>query len=256
MVDPVARRAIFITGAASGIGRATAVLFHREGWLVGAHDVDDAGLATLQEELGEGCVTARLDVTDKAAFDLAIAAFGDHTGGRLDLMFNNAGIAAGGNFDEIPFEKTLEVVDVNLVGVLNGIHAAVPLLRETEDSLCFTTCSSAALSGTPGLAVYSATKFAVKGLTEALSVEFDRYGVRAADVLPGIIDTAIWDSVRYENGEAVATFESVPRVNQDRTDASRTISPEAVAECVLRAYAEDRIHWYVPEELGERDRAR
>jgi NAD(P)-dependent dehydrogenase (short-subunit alcohol dehydrogenase family) len=249
------RRAVFITGAASGIGRATAALFHREGWLVGAHDVDDDGLVTLAAELGDGCVTAHLDVTDKSAFDAAINEFASHSGGRLDLMFNNAGIAAAGNFDEVPFEKSLEVVNVNLVGVLNGVHASIPLLRQTDNSLSFITCSSSALFGTPGLAVYSATKHAVKGLTEGLSVELARYGVRAADVLPGIIDTAIWQSVRYEAGEAVSTLEAVPKMNETRTDSSRTISPDEVAACVLRAYDGDRLHWYVPPDLEDHNAA-
>ncbi|MDH3706071.1 MAG: SDR family oxidoreductase [Acidimicrobiia bacterium] len=247
-------RSIFITGAASGIGRATAELFHREGWLVGAHDVNGDGLDALRQELGDGCVTAQLDVRDKQAFDAAMAAFGARTDDHLDLMFNNAGIAAGGPFDQVPFQTSLDIVDINLVGVLNGVHAAIPLLKRTENSLCFTTSSSAALFGTPGLAVYSATKFAVFGLTEALSVELAPHGVRAADVLPGIIDTAIWSSVRYEDGEAVDTLEIVPRLNESRTDASRTISPDAVAECVLAAYHDDQLHWYVPPELQDRSR--
>jgi len=222
--------------------------------MVGAHDVDEEGLGTLKQELGDGCITTHLDVRDKRAFDAAMTAFGDQTGDRLDLMFNNAGIAAAGPFDQIPFDKTVDIVDINLVGVLNGVHAATPLLKRTENSLCFTTSSSAALFGAPGLAVYSATKFAVFGLTEALSVELAPHGVRAADVLPGIIDTAIWNSVRYEDGEEVATLGSIPRRNETHTDASRTISPDAVAECVLRAYHEDRLHWYVPPELEDRHR--
>ena len=250
-------KTIFITGAASGIGRSTATLFHAKGWYVAAYDVDLPGLTRLQEELGDNCTTAELDVTDKKAFDLAMESFAQLTGGRLDLMFNNAGIAVGGFFDEVPFDQIMDVVNVNFIGVLNGIHAAIPLLKETDNSLCFTTSSSAATFGSPGLATYAATKHGVKGLTEALSVELARYGARAADVLPGIIDTAIWRvSQRYANGEVVSTHEDVPANSADRTDASRLISPDEVVECVWSAYHSNQLHWYVPAEIVERDRAK
>ena len=117
------RKSIFITGAASGIGRATALKFAAGGWFVGAYDVNAAALASLLAEIGQdNGVTGRLDVTDKPAFEAALAAFGAHTGGKLDLLFNNAGIGRGGPFDQQPFEDVLALVNVNFVGVLNGIH--------------------------------------------------------------------------------------------------------------------------------------
>ena len=247
---------IFITGAASGIGRATAERFHAEGWFVGGYDTDEDALETLRAELGERCLTGVLDVTSKAAFDAAMTGFSEATDGRLDVMFNNAGIAIGGLFDDVPFEASMRVVDVNLVGVLAGIHAAIPLLRRTPGSLCLTTSSSAATFGAAGLAVYSATKYAVKGLTEALSVELARYGCRAADISPGIIDTPLWDAPLYAAGGAEQPFPNMARANVDRTDASRTLPPEEVAACAWAAYHADRIHWYVPPELVERDRAK
>ena len=249
------QQAIFITGAASGIGRATAERFHAEGWFVGGYDLDADGLDALARLLGDDGTTGVLDVTDKAAFDAAVAAFGERTGGRLDLLFNNAGIAFGGMFDDVPFEKSVATVEVNLIGVLNGIHAAIPLLKDTPDSLCFTTSSSASTFGTPGLAVYAATKYAVKGLTEALSVELARYGSRAADVMPGIIDTPLWGSASYGPGSVERQLTNLPAANAERTDAGRTMSADAVADCVWEAYHSDRLHWYVPPEIVERDQA-
>ena len=249
------RKAIFITGGASGIGRATAELFHAEGWLVGAYDVDEAKLADLAASLGDGCVTGLLDVRDKEAFDTALAGFAEHSGGRLDVMFNNAGIAIGGYFDEVPFQKIRDTVDINLMGVLNGIHGAIGLLRETPGSLCLTTCSSAATFGTANMATYAATKFAVKGLTEALSVELARFGSRASDISPGIIDTPLWQGERFVKGEPGRNFANLPKANAERTDASRTLGPEAVAACALEAYEGDRVHYYVPPEVVDRYRA-
>lgn len=248
------QKSIFITGAASGIGRATAELFHGKGWFVGCYDVDEGALEDLRQQLGERCLTSFLDVRDKQAFDAAMAAFSEQTDGRLDIMFNNAGITVGGYFDDVPFEKTMDIVNINLVGVLNGTHAAIPLLKQTENSLCFTTSSSAAIFGAAGMAVYSATKFAIKGFTQAMSVELARYGVRASDVLPGIIDTPLWLSNRYVDGKAVSTFEMTPKRNADRTDASRTIAPSEVAQAVWNAYHGDKVHWYVPPELEKNTR--
>ena len=134
----------------------------------------------LEAEPGAGNrVTRRLDVTGKKDYEKALAEFGAATGGRMDILFNNAGIGAGGFFDEQPFEDVLRVVNVNFIGVLNGIHSSIGLLKATPNSLCFTTSSSSATYGMPGIAVYSATKHAVKGLTVALSIEFRRHGVRA-----------------------------------------------------------------------------
>ena len=248
-------QAIFITGAASGIGRATAKLFAERGWFVGAADLNEEGLQSLQEEIGaEHCFIATLDVTDKDGFDEIIQAFGEASGGRLDVLYNNAGIGITGFFEEIPFEKTLDVVEVNFIGVLNGIHAALPLLKQTPNSLCFSTSSSAATYGAPGLAVYAATKFAVKGLTEALAVELSRVGVRAADVLPGLIDTPILESPRYVDGERQVTEGRTIGANLPSDGPFRLIQPVEVAQAVWDAYDSDRLHWYVPEEIEQIDK--
>lgn len=238
------RKSIFITGAASGMGRATARLFGARGWFVGGYDVNEAGLATLADELGrDNCIVSRLDVTDRAAYARVLLEFSAASGGRLDLLFNNAGIGKAGAFDTQSFDDVLAVVNVNFIGVLNGIHLAVPLLKATPNSLCFTTSSSSATMGMPGIAVYSATKHAVKGLTEALSTEFARFGVRVADTLPGLIDTPIIPDALRHSAPAEGMFRLVP--------------PEDVAQAVWASYHDDpaRLHWFVPPEIGDLDRA-
>lgn len=252
----MAKQTIFITGAASGIGRATAKLFAERGWFVGAADLDSKGLDSLRTEIGaENCFIATLDVTDKDAFDEVIQAFGEATDGRLDILYNNAGIGVTGFFEDIPFEKTLDVVRVNLIGVLNGIHAALPLLKQTPNSLCFSTSSSAATYGAPRLAVYAATKFAVKGLTEALAVELSRCGVRAADVLPGLIDTPILrNSPLYVEGEVQPNEGRTIGANAPTEGPFRLIQPVEVAQAVWDAYDSARMHWYVPDEIEQIDK--
>jgi NAD(P)-dependent dehydrogenase (short-subunit alcohol dehydrogenase family) len=255
----VSQKTAFITGAASGIGRATAELFAAKGWWIGAADRNAGGLATLRDTLGkERCRPWHLDVTDKAAYDAVIAELAEETGGRLDLLFNNAGIGAGGFFEDIPLEESLKIIDVNLVGVIHGIYAALPLLKATPNSLCFTTSSSAATYGAPHLAVYAATKFAVKGLTEALAVELSRCDVRVADVLPGVIDTAIFgDSPVYVDGQKQSDLGRTLVDQSPKEGPFRVVPPSLVAEAVWRCYEGDpRMHWYVPEEIEAIDKAK
>jgi NAD(P)-dependent dehydrogenase (short-subunit alcohol dehydrogenase family) len=249
------RKSIFITGAASGIGRAAAVLFAGKGWFVGAYDLNESGLASLTQEIGgDNCITGRLDVTGKTDFEGAVAAFGAETGGRMDMLFNNAGIGESGWFEDIPFEAALRVVQVNLVGVLTGIYTALPLLKATENSLCFSTSSSSATYGMPRIAVYSATKHAVKGLTEALSIEFARHGVRVADTLPGLIDTDILRNTPNRTAARSADDAETMLANAPKKGAFRLMPPSAVAEAAWAAYGSDRLHWYVPPELKWIDR--
>ncbi|WP_231731930.1 SDR family oxidoreductase [Sphingomonas sp. CCH5-D11] len=230
------RKAIFITGAASGMGLETARLFARQGWFIGGVDVNEAGLAALEQELGaENCLVQRLDVSDRDAYAAALDRFAASSGGRLDILYNNAGIGRGGPFADQPWADVLAVVNVNFIGVLTGIHLAIPLLKATPESMCFTTSSSSATYGMPMIAVYSATKHAVKGLTEALAIELKPYGVRVADVLPALIDTPI-----LPDGAAAAA---------PKSGVFRAIPPREVAETVWEAYHSDRLHWYVPREL-------
>lgn len=236
------RQSIFITGAASGMGRETAKLFSAKGWFVGGFDVNEAGLASLQQELGpENCVVRRLDVTDREDYRAALAEFAAATDGKLDLLYNNAGIGRGGPFADQPFEDVIAVVQVNLMGVLIGIHEGIGLLKATPNSMCFTTSSSSATFGMANIAVYSATKHAVKGLSEALSVEFKAYGVRVADVLPGVIDTPILPPGVAEMAPKEGMFRAIP--------------PVEIAKVVWEAYHADKLHWYVPPELIELDKA-
>ncbi len=244
MTTAGSRKCIFITGAASGMGLATARLFAAGGWFVGGYDVNMAGLTALRSELGAAhCIVRRLDVVDREDYRQALAEFASASGGRLDLLFNNAGIGKGGLFDQQSFEDIMAVVNVNFIGVLNGIHLAAPLLKATPNSLCFTTSSSSATFGMPGIAVYSATKHAVKGLTEALSTEFARYGVRVADTLPGLIDTPLIPDALRNNAAASGMF--------------RLIAPQEVAKAVWASYHDEpeRLHWFVPAEISELDKA-
>jgi NAD(P)-dependent dehydrogenase (short-subunit alcohol dehydrogenase family) len=246
-------KSVFITGAGSGMGREGAKLFHARGWRVCAVDRNDDGLATLNEELGgDRLCTRAVDVTDKAALDGALADFcAGNTGGGLDMMWNNAGIGESGWFEDVPYEAAMRVVDVNFKAVLTGAYGALPYLKKTSGSLMFSTSSSAGTYGMPRIAVYSATKHAVKGLTEALSVEWHRHGVRVADVLPGLIDTAILTTTtnHSDDGGPPMTAEEF-RATAPKKGMLRLMPASSVAEAAWQAYHNPkRLHWYVPKSI-------
>lgn len=247
------QQTIFITGGASGMGRATAELFAGKGWFVGIFDVDEQGLKETAAGIGDdNCLARRLDVTDEKDFAAAMSAFSERTKGRMDIMFNNAGIAPSAWFDEMPLEQMRQIIDVNVMGVITGAKLALPLLRNTPNSICISTSSSAATYGHALLAVYSASKFAVKGLTEALSLEFGRFGVRTADVLPGCIDTPMLRNALAAPTGQPFTEELFANLPQD--GAYRLVPVSAITDAVWGAYNSDQIHWYVPTEVGDIDR--
>ncbi|MFN3767786.1 MAG: SDR family oxidoreductase [Ectopseudomonas guguanensis] len=179
---------ILISGAASGIGAATARLFHARGWRVGLLDVDERALTALAAELG-GAWHAPLDVVDGAAVKTALADFCAQSGGRLRLLFNGAGILRTGAFADIELEQHARLVEINVLGVLNLCHAAYPYLKVTPEAQVINMGSASALYGVPQLASYSASKFAVRGLTEALELEWREHGIRVGDLMPPFVNT-------------------------------------------------------------------
>ena len=192
MAEP--QKSIFVTGAGSGIGRATAQLFAERGWFVGLFDINADGLAETAAMLPEGQrISMVFDVRDRSGWARAVETFGNATNRRMHVLFNNAGVGKGGWIEEMSEQDIDLVLDVNLKGVINGVNAALPLLRETPGARIVNTASVAGVFGAPKLAVYCATKFGVRGLTEALDVEFSRYGVRVVSLMPWFVDTAILD---------------------------------------------------------------
>jgi NADP-dependent 3-hydroxy acid dehydrogenase YdfG len=185
-------RAAFITGAASGIGRAMAVHFAGKGWRVGLADINAAGLEATAALLPEGSGSIHpLDVRDRAAWDVALADFAGH-GSRIEVVCNNAGVAFGGPLVAHTRGEIDTLIDVNFRGAVYGAQAAHPWLKAAAPGSCLlNTASAAAIYGSGGLAVYSATKFAVRALTEALDSEWHGDGIRVRSLMPSFIDTPL-----------------------------------------------------------------
>lgn len=184
------RPAIFVTGAASGIGRACAELFARRGWFVGLYDVDAEGAEAVAATLGKGnAVAGALDVSDADAWQRALAEFWMHSGQRLDLLFNNAGILTSGPFETVALARHEAMLAVNVLGMINGCHCAFRYLQRTPGARVINMASATAIYGQPELVTYSATKFAVRGLTEGLDLEWSRLGIRVSDIWPSFVKT-------------------------------------------------------------------
>lgn len=186
------QKSIFITGAGSGIGLATAQHFARAGWRVGAYDLDDASVNQLVDEFGDERILAgAIDVTDDASVATAISQFSDATNGRMDVLFNSAGVLQIGRFAEVSLAKHLQHLQVNTGGIMRVSLAAMPLLKSTSNSRLINMSSASADYGAPDFASYSASKFAVRGLTEALNLEWREWDIHVCDIMPPFVRTAM-----------------------------------------------------------------
>ena len=210
---------MFITGAAAGIGRATALTFARNGFTVGGYDIDEVGLKSLADEideLGGKSVVGHLDVTDTDEMTRRVGEFAKAAGDRLDVLINNAGILLAGRFEEIEPAAHLKEIDINTKGVVNGLHAAFPYLRATPKSVVVNLASASAIYGQAELAVYSATKFFVRGITEALDIEWTRYGIRVIAIWPLYVQTAMTDHIKTGTTESLGINLTAQDVRCDR----------------------------------------
>ncbi len=191
-----AAKSIFITGAASGLGREVARYFANAGWFIGLADLNEAGLAETAALLPPGMSSMHvLDVTDRAQWKKAVADFATHTGGHMTVLFNNAGIGSGGPIQDMTDEDIDKMIAVNLTGVISGTRACFDLLKNTPEACVLYTSSAAGIYGSAGLSVYSATKFAVRGLAEAHDIEWKGIGIKSRSLMPGFIDTNIISAV-------------------------------------------------------------
>ena len=236
----MARKTIFITGGASGIGRAVAQRFAESGWFVGIADINEAGLVDTATLLPTGQSSRhRLDVRDRAAWDAALADCARAAGGQIDVVFNNAGIPIGGAIVDLVPEEIERTLDINLKGVIFGAQAAFPWLKATAPGSCLlNTASAAGIYGSPGASVYSATKFGVRALTESLDGEWAEHGIKVRSLMPGFIETPLLDHApNRTSNEDIRT-----RVR----GAGLEITPVGeVADAAWAAVHGDRVHTLV-----------
>src|SRR3954454_8922083 len=229
-------RAAFITGAAAGIGRATALTFAKNGYTVGCYDIDEVGLKSIGDQIDDlsgVAVTGHLDVTDSAEMAQRLGEFVTVTGGRLDVMINNAGILLADRFEDIEVARHLVEIDINTKGVVNGLHAAFPYLRDTKNSVVVNLASASAIYGQAELANYSATKFFVRGITEALDIEWQRYGIRVIAMWPLYVQTAMTDHIKTGTTESLG----IRLTAQDVADAiAKAVEPSRLRRAIHQVH--------------------
>lgn len=201
-----------VTGAASGLGREIGKQLAASGASVLLADRDAEGLTRALAQIVEGGGTARavtVDVTDAAAMQNLIEAAAVELG-RIDYLFNNAGVAAPGEIRDLKIEDWRRVVEVNLLGVIHGIHHAYPVMIRQGFGHIVNTASGFGLAPGPLNSPYVASKFAVVGLSHALAAEARAFGVDVSIVCPGYIDTAMIDRMSPANADGAAVKAQIP----------------------------------------------
>lgn len=227
MSSSLAGKVAVITGAGSGIGRSTAILFAREGATVHVADRDGERAAAVAAEIGAAATAHTVDVTDPAAVEaLAGAVFAEGRG--VDVLMNNAGIGHAGPTAETPLEDWRAIVEVNIMGVVHGVHAFVPrLLAQGRRADIVNTASMAGLVPVATMAPYVMSKHAIVGMSGSLHAELSSQGIRVTALCPGVIDTAIV----AESTMRGAMAESAPKAIAFYR--KRGVSPDVVAADVL-----------------------
>ena len=221
-----------VTGGASGIGRAVGEELARRGAIVVLADIN----ARLAEETagslaGQGykARAAALDVTDfeavKRLVDETVSEYG-----RLDYMFNNAGIAVFGETQDFSYDDWHRVIDVNLYGVVHGIAAAYPIMVKQRSGHIVNTASLAGLVPAAGEISYTASKYAIVGMSDTLRAEGKKYGVKSSVICPGFIRTPIYESCKMVDLDREKIIKQAPK----------GMDPAKCARIILRGIERDK----------------
>lgn len=239
-VSDLRGKTALVTGAGSGIGRATALAIARRGANLVVCDIDAGGLAETESRaraLGVDVLARRVDVTSAVAME----AFAGEVHGRVpsvDLLVNNAGVALGAEFVDTTLEDWDRLLGVNLRGVIHGCHFFIPpMLRSGRGGHVVNIASAAGFTATETLTAYCTTKFAVVGLSECLHAELARHSVGVTCICPGFIDTPILDHAPLRG----ALDTPAARNQMGEALRKRGYSPERVAENLLRAVGRNRL---------------
>ena len=231
----LAGRTAVVTGAGSGIGRALAVALAERHCHLALADIDAAGLTgtgRLIENRAVNVSLHELDVADPIAVAAMPAAVAQRHQ-QVDLLFNNAGVAIGGFFEEVSEEDFQWLFDINFWGVVRMSRAFLPVLKRSDAARIVNISSLFGLISPPGQAAYSASKFAVRGFSNALRYELEGSTVGVTVVHPGGVVTSIARNARKSHGESAAEME----LTLARVEKLLRMPPQHVAEIIVRGVA-------------------
>ena len=210
-------KSIFVSGGATGIGKAVATKFLDAGWVVGTYDIDDERLEQFQSEYPQ-LIIGHLDVTDAQQWEEALADFTSHTDGTLTVLDNNAGVIGFGDITDQDPGLIAAQVTINCTGVTLGARAAHKYLRKTPGAHLVNMGSASSIYGQPHIVPYSASKFYVQGFSQALELEWEKDDIRVVNIMP------LWAKTKLASGDA----ESIKRLGVNLT-------PEQVADKIWQA---------------------
>ncbi len=240
---------IFITGGGSGLGRALAQRYAQAGWRVCIGDIDEAGSAqTLALIQGQAAAAHALscDVTQDADLEAAANWLQSQWGG-VDVVVNNAGVAAAGGIAEMTMRDWHWIVDINLLGVVRGCRAFTPLFRRQRSGHFVNIASMAGLVHPPKMAAYNATKAAVVALSETLKLELEPDGIRSSVVCPAFFRTNIANNMRATDADTErVTHKLVDRAKIGADEIARQIfDGVAKGDFHILTHAEGRLAWRI-----------
>jgi short-subunit dehydrogenase len=211
MAASLQHKVVVITGASSGIGRATALACAREGASVVVSARREEALKSLAnecEQLGGRAIAYPADVTDQdAMFRLAQETIGRY--GRIDVWFNNAAVTVGGRFEEIPADVYQRVIETNLLGTINGSRAVIPYFREQGNGILINHASVLGKFGASHLSAYSASKFGIVGFSESIRQELRDADIHVCVLMPAAIDTPLYNQAANYSGRGIKPVEPV-----------------------------------------------
>ena len=252
----VTGKVAFITGGASGMGLAMARSFAAAGMKVAIADVEQDALDRVKAEFNASnaeVITLQVDVTDRAAMEAAADAT-EAAFDKVHVLVNNAGVAVGGSLDQMSYEDWDWVMGVNLDGVVNGLQAFVQRIKaHGEGGHVVNTASLAGHFAIPGLGVYTATKYAVVGISETLRADLKQHDIGVSVLCPGVVNTNIFDSGRnrpsHLQGETdtakMVLSEDVAEPEREQRMAemmARALDPAVVGDMVLHSIQEDEFY--------------
>ncbi len=218
-------RRAFVTGAASGLGRAFALALARDRWRLGLADRDSARLERVRAEVDAAGGQGRAYTGDVSSDEFVESALGEFTGstGGLDLLINNAGVAVAGLVEATSAEDWRWAIEINLLGVVHGCRAAVPLMRRQGSGAILNIASSAGFAAAPQMGAYNASKAGVIALSETLAGELDGSGVQVSVAMPGFFRTGLLETMRAPAAESAMARRLMEGSAYDAADAARAI---------------------------------
>ncbi|MFP6796269.1 MAG: SDR family NAD(P)-dependent oxidoreductase [Pseudomonadales bacterium] len=259
----VTGKVAFITGGASGMGLAMARSFAAAGMKVAIADVEQSALDRVKAEFDVSnaeVITLHVDVTDRSAMEAAAEA-SEAAFEKVHVLVNNAGVAVGGSLDQMSYEDWDWVMGVNLDGVVNGLQAFVQRIKaHGEGGHVVNTASLAGHFAIPGLGVYTATKYAVVGISETLRADLKQYNIGVSVLCPGVVNTNIFDSGRNRPSHLQGETDTAQMVLSDDLAApereqrmaemmARALDPAVVGDMVLHSIQEDEFYIFTHPEV-------